>query len=95
VSAPDKVYDFSEYAAKATQTDFVMQVSDGQSITIRPLTLNTVLKLDQTADSLQQLQLLCGDQWDAVQALMGECQPAVINAFLVDLKVHFGMESAA
>jgi hypothetical protein len=90
-----KVYDFSTYQAAATLTDFPLKVSKEQTILIPPPDVDAVLELDEALTPRRQLELLCGSEWPAVHALFAHCQPGVLNAFLVDLKAHFGMEAPA
>lgn len=89
-----KTYDFNTYLAATPLTDFVLNVSEKESITIPPPDLNAALELDEGVPSRRSLELLCGGQWPAVLNLMGSHQPCVLNAFLVDLKKHFGLDGA-
>lgn len=88
-----KTYDFNSYLAEARPTEFVLRVSDEQSITIQPPDVDTLLLLDEARSARRSLELLCGDQWSAVHALIGGRHSGVLERFLKDLKRHFNLEA--
>jgi hypothetical protein len=89
-----KTYDFDDFLREARPTAFILRVSEEQTITIEPPNSETMLLLDEASTARRQLELLCGDQWQAVFALVREKHTGVLNALAMKLMKHFGVDQA-
>lgn len=89
-----KTYKFNRYKTEAKADPFDLETDDGQTISIPPPDGDTVLEIEESRSSRRTLELLCGEQFDAVFDLVRHEPASVLNALVNDMVVHFGLSAA-
>ncbi len=85
-----KTYDFDSYLREAQPLPFVLNGPDGQ-ISIDPPTADVMLRFEEAPTSRRRLQVLCGDKWDDVFALLRDRPAGVMLKLTVDMIRHFNL----
>jgi hypothetical protein len=84
-------YSFDEYLAEARPSDFVLRVSQDETITIPYPNGEQLLQVDEAKTARTVLRALCGDQWSKVHALVKDKHAKVMERLADDIRDHFGL----
>lgn len=89
------VYKLDKYRAEAKVEPFELDLGDGQSISIQPPTVEDVILIGETplTDGRRVLQLMCGDQFEALWAAVADLPGSMITPLVVDMAKHFGISA--
>lgn len=85
-------YDFNSYLLEARPTDFVLKVSEEQSITIPPPTAEILMRLDEVTTARHMLQLICGKSWPEIYELFKDKHAEAMTALVKDIRLHFNLQ---
>jgi hypothetical protein len=86
-----RTYKFDRYLTEARAEPFVLEVGDGDEVSIPAPDGDTVLAIEESRSSRRTLELLCGDQYDRVRELIGPAPAGVLTALVADMVEHFGL----
>ncbi|MGH3097350.1 MAG: hypothetical protein ACRDMV_15305 [Streptosporangiales bacterium] len=96
-----KTYSLAQYRAEAFRPPFVLDLGDGEMLTIQQPTTDALLDArglvdDQgnVSDPRAALKALAGDSYDDLMAQIGPEPPGVLAALVRDLNVHFKLGEA-
>lgn len=89
-----KTYKFNRYRSEAKADPFDLETEDGKMISIAPPDGDTVLDIEESRSSRRTLELLCGEQFDAVYELIRHEPASVLNSLVNDMVGHFGLVAA-
>lgn len=90
----NRKYSFQQYMTEAKVRPFVLETGqeDPAEITVQPPDGDTLLAISEVGDRPRQvLELLCGDQHEAVMDLLGPAPADVTVALIKDMTAHFGL----
>jgi predicted NAD/FAD-dependent oxidoreductase len=87
-----KPYRFDTYVEEARTDPFRLETPDGSVLEIPAPLAGTLLEMDYTTSPRRVLRLLCGEQYEAVYALVAQHPGSVLNRLLSDLMQHFGAD---
>ncbi len=85
-----KTYDFDAYLREAQPLPFVLNGPDGE-ISIDPPTADVMLRFEEAPTSRRRLQVLCGERWDEVYALLRDRPAGVLLKLTMDMIRHFNL----
>ena len=92
-------YSFQQYLDEADNKPFILETGAGgvaaKEIVIQPPDGNTMLDIaDNQTNPRLVLELLGGDQADALLELLGKAPASVMNNVMQDAMAHFGLAAA-
>ncbi|GGM75502.1 hypothetical protein GCM10012275_52730 [Longimycelium tulufanense] len=85
-----KTYKFDRYVQEAKAEPFVLDAGDVE-IVIQPPDGETVLEIEQCGSTRVMLELMCGDQFDAVYELVRSQPASVLRDLSLDMARHFSI----
>lgn len=89
-----KTFKFDRYKREARADPFVLEADDNLTISIPPPDGDTVLEIEESRSSRRTLELLCGEQFEAVYELIRREPASVLNSLVNDMVEHFGLAAA-
>lgn len=81
------------YRAEAKVEPFELELEEGKVISIPPPTAETMMHIGETPanDNRRLLQLLCGEQYEALWAAVAWEPASMVVKLVTDMVRHFGM----
>ncbi|MGQ0774546.1 MAG: hypothetical protein ACT4NY_09035 [Pseudonocardiales bacterium] len=89
-----QMYRWDDYVAEADNEAFVLDTGDMQII-ILPPTAEAIIDIEESDSTRDSLELLCGEQWDAVWELIRDQPGSVLQGLVCDMGRHFGISGEA
>ncbi|PKW15923.1 hypothetical protein [Saccharopolyspora spinosa] len=86
-----KTYKYSRYVAEAKKEPFVLELDDGDQISIQAPSGEVLLEIEEAFSSRRRLELLTGDQYDRVFELVRHAPAGALNGLVSDMVEHFGL----
>ncbi|WP_027944028.1 hypothetical protein [Amycolatopsis taiwanensis] len=88
-----KTYKYSRYVSEAQKDPFVLELEDGEQISISAPSGAVLLEIEESGSSRQRLELLTGDEYDRVYELMRDAPAGALNGLVADMADHFGLSA--
>ena len=86
-----KKYQLAVYRARATKKPFELIVDESKTIVITPPSTDVILDVAEATTPRKQLQLLAGDQYEALMEVLGEESGSILKPLMKDLTDHFDL----
>lgn len=85
------VYKLEKYRAEADIPPFELEIEEGKIVSIPGPDGDTILEISEVPqnDARRILQLLWGDQYDGLMAIVGKDPAGVLPALAADILEHF------
>lgn len=84
-------HSLARYRAEATKKPFEFILDADKSLFIEQPDGDTMMMLDQAANSEEAMRLLCGEQYDALMKVIGKEPGGVLKLISEDIQEHFGL----
>lgn len=87
-----KTHKFSKYQREAKKPPFVIEFDDDtENISIPAPDGDTIMDAEESGTTRRFLSIICGEQWEYVEPLIGDLDGDGLIEFAQDLSRHFGM----
>jgi hypothetical protein len=86
-----KPYALARYVNEATKKPFELIVDDKKSIIIEQPDGETMMVVDQAANSEEAMRLLVGDKYDEIMKVFGSEPGGALRLLTEDIKEHFDL----
>ena len=84
-------HSLARYRAEATKKPFEFIIDAEKSMFFEQPDADTMLIIDQAANSEEAMRLLTGDQFDALMEVIGKEPGGVLKLLSEDMQEHFGL----
>jgi hypothetical protein len=82
----------ADYAAEARRDPFVLDLGNGQTVSIPQPTWSQIEQIGDTAvTTADVLRLLAGDVYPQLQVALADVPAPVVDKLLADMRVQFGL----
>jgi hypothetical protein len=79
------------YRSKATKEPFELVIDAESSLFFEQPDSDTMITIDQAANSEEAMRLLVGDQYDELMKVIGKEPGGVLKLLSKDIQEHFGL----
>lgn len=88
---PRKNHSLARYRAEAQKKPFEFIIDADKSLFFEQPDSETMMVIDQVANSEEAMRLLVGDQYDELMKIIGKEPGGVVKMLSEDIQEHFGL----